>query len=143
MEFDPKFIWAPYVQLYSLDETPQLSPPPRNLGSYTRALLVSQDRRHLFETPWKKTHAHKPWLELAPATSHRQLAHPDCPPTLPLFFSGRRLPILADGRVCGGGEPNPLGAMSMVFFLLLFYDTNLLRECHLVAGDQPLFNIDL
>jgi hypothetical protein len=22
------------------------------LGSYTRALLVSQDRRHLFVTPW-------------------------------------------------------------------------------------------
>jgi hypothetical protein len=30
-------------------------PPPPNpphLGSYTRALLVSQDRRHLFVTPW-------------------------------------------------------------------------------------------
>jgi hypothetical protein len=28
------------------------SPPPPHLGSYTRALLVSQDRRHLFVTPW-------------------------------------------------------------------------------------------
>jgi hypothetical protein len=28
--------------------TPTLPP----LGSYTRALLVSQDRRHLFVTPW-------------------------------------------------------------------------------------------
>jgi hypothetical protein len=26
-------------------------PPPRHLGSYTRALLVSQNRRHLFVTP--------------------------------------------------------------------------------------------
>jgi hypothetical protein len=25
---------------------------PRNLGSYTRSLLVRQDRRHLFMTPW-------------------------------------------------------------------------------------------
>jgi hypothetical protein len=30
---------------------PGPSPPP-HLGSYTRALLVSQDRRHLFVTPW-------------------------------------------------------------------------------------------
>ncbi len=27
------------------------NPPPPQLGSYTRALLVSQDRRHLFVTP--------------------------------------------------------------------------------------------
>ncbi len=40
-----------YVQLYSLAETPQLPPLPPHLGSYTRALLVSQDRRHLFVTP--------------------------------------------------------------------------------------------
>jgi hypothetical protein len=26
------------------------TPPPPHLGSYTRALVVSQDRRHLFET---------------------------------------------------------------------------------------------
>ncbi len=33
-------------------------PPPPALGSYTRALLVSQDRRHLFVivTPWVKIH---------------------------------------------------------------------------------------
>jgi hypothetical protein len=48
----PKLIWAPvYVQLYSLAETPQLPPSPP-LGSYTRALLVSQKRQHLFVTPW-------------------------------------------------------------------------------------------
>jgi hypothetical protein len=39
------------VQRYSLAENPQLPPPP-HLGSLTRALLVSQDRRHLFVTPW-------------------------------------------------------------------------------------------
>jgi hypothetical protein len=38
-------VWAPCAQLYSLAET-------RN-PSYTRALLVSQDRRHLFVTPWR------------------------------------------------------------------------------------------
>ncbi len=56
MEVDgrsPKFIWAPChvmmctAQLYPLAETQQLPPSP----SYTRALLVSQDRRHLFITP--------------------------------------------------------------------------------------------
>jgi hypothetical protein len=41
-----EFIWAPCAQLYSLAKTPQPSPHPL-LGSYTRALLVSQDR-HLF-----------------------------------------------------------------------------------------------
>jgi hypothetical protein len=38
------------VQLFSLAETPQLPPLPPHLGSYTRALLVSQDRQHLFVT---------------------------------------------------------------------------------------------
>jgi hypothetical protein len=28
-----------------------LPPPPPNLGSYMRALLVNQDRRHLFVAP--------------------------------------------------------------------------------------------
>jgi hypothetical protein len=44
-------IWAPCAQLYSLVETPQLPPTP-HLGSYKRAILVSQDR-HLFVTPWE------------------------------------------------------------------------------------------
>ncbi len=46
----PKFIWAQCAQLYSLAETPQPLPPP-HWSSYTRALLVSQDRRNLFVTP--------------------------------------------------------------------------------------------
>jgi hypothetical protein len=48
----PTFIWAPCVQLYSLAEIPQLPNSPPELDSYTRALLVSQDRRHLCVTPW-------------------------------------------------------------------------------------------
>jgi hypothetical protein len=39
-----KFIWAPCAQLFSLAEAP-------HLGSYTIAILVSQERRHLFVTP--------------------------------------------------------------------------------------------
>ncbi len=39
--------------MYSLAETPATPPLPPHLGSYTRALLVSQDRRHLFFcNPW-------------------------------------------------------------------------------------------
>jgi hypothetical protein len=32
------------------------SPLPLHLGSYTRALLVSKDRRHLFVTPLRSAH---------------------------------------------------------------------------------------
>jgi hypothetical protein len=41
----PKLIWALCAQLYSLAER------PTHLRSYTRALLVSQDRKHPFVTP--------------------------------------------------------------------------------------------
>ncbi len=34
---------------------PATSPPPPDLGSYTRALLVNQDRRYLFVTPCKQS----------------------------------------------------------------------------------------
>jgi hypothetical protein len=51
----PQFIWAPYAQLaactHGLRPATLPSPPPPNLGSYARALLVSQDRRHLCVTP--------------------------------------------------------------------------------------------
>jgi hypothetical protein len=41
-----------YTAIYSFAETPQLGPPPPAFGQkYTRAILVSQDRRHLFVTP--------------------------------------------------------------------------------------------
>jgi hypothetical protein len=41
------FMWAPCAQLYLLAET-RKPPTPTPL---IRALLVSQDRRHLFVTP--------------------------------------------------------------------------------------------
>jgi hypothetical protein len=44
----PKFIWAPCSQQFSLAEARNIAP---HLGSNTRALLVSQDRRHFFVTP--------------------------------------------------------------------------------------------
>ncbi len=52
MELDLKslFVLHACAHLYSMAETPQ-SPPPPHLGSYTRALLVSQDRRHLYVAP--------------------------------------------------------------------------------------------
>jgi hypothetical protein len=49
-------------------ETPQFPPPP-HLGSYTRALLVSQDRRHLFVTPWSQQiwgDTHRTGIYIAP-----------------------------------------------------------------------------
>jgi hypothetical protein len=47
----PKFIWAPCAQLYTHWLRPRNPPPsPPHLGSYTRALLVSQGRRNLFVT---------------------------------------------------------------------------------------------
>jgi hypothetical protein len=53
----PKFTWAPRAQLYLLAETSQLPPPAFGL-IYERALLVSQERRHLFVSPWNE-----PFLE--------------------------------------------------------------------------------
>ncbi len=43
------------IQLYSLAEIPQLPPFPMHLGSYMMAILVSQERRHLFVTPCLQT----------------------------------------------------------------------------------------
>ncbi len=40
--------------LIGLDPPRTPRPPPRILGSYTRALLVSQDRRHLFVTSCRR-----------------------------------------------------------------------------------------
>ncbi len=41
--------------VYSCTQTRPPPPPPPHLGSYTRALLVSQNRRHLFVTPCVST----------------------------------------------------------------------------------------
>ncbi len=46
-----KFMWDPRSQLYSMAGTP-IPPLTPHLGSYMRALLGRQDRRHLFVFPW-------------------------------------------------------------------------------------------
>ncbi len=56
MEFEwdhPKFIWTPCARLYSLAENPQL-PHPQHLGSYMRALLVSQETTLYLKRQWNK-----------------------------------------------------------------------------------------
>jgi len=57
MELDLQSLFGLHVcaHMHSLakSETPA-TPSPPHLGSYTRALQVSQDRRHLFVTPWNK-----------------------------------------------------------------------------------------
>jgi hypothetical protein len=50
----PKFIWPP-VYSFSHWVRPRNSPLSPRLGSNTSALLVSQDRRHLFVTPCRDT----------------------------------------------------------------------------------------
>jgi hypothetical protein len=48
----PKFIWAPCLVMCTAVPTHWLRPPlTPHLDLYTRALLVSKDRRHLFLTP--------------------------------------------------------------------------------------------
>ncbi len=51
----PKFMRAPVFSCTHLLRPSNLPPPP-HLGSYTRALLVSQDRRHLFVTLWVRVY---------------------------------------------------------------------------------------
>ncbi len=52
MELDIQSLFG--LNVNSCTHWPRLHPPPisPHLGSYTRALLVSQDKRHLFVTPW-------------------------------------------------------------------------------------------
>ncbi len=57
MELDlQSLIWAPLYS-YTNQLRPCNSPPPspRIWDLYTRALLVSQDRSHLYVTPWEPT----------------------------------------------------------------------------------------
>jgi hypothetical protein len=54
-EVDLQSLFGLQVTWYSLAETPPPPPPPHSLfigswDSYTRVLLVSKDRRHLFVT---------------------------------------------------------------------------------------------
>ncbi len=50
----PKFIWAPVYSCTHWLRPCNPPPLPQHLGSFTRALLVSHDRRHLFVTPCLK-----------------------------------------------------------------------------------------
>jgi hypothetical protein len=54
MELDLQSLFGLYVYSCSYWLRPPQPPPPlpTHLGSYTRMLLVSRDRRHLFVTPW-------------------------------------------------------------------------------------------
>ncbi len=51
MELDLQSLFGLHVHSCTRWLRPHNSPPP-HLGTYTRPLLVSQDRRHLSVTPW-------------------------------------------------------------------------------------------
>jgi hypothetical protein len=86
------FIWAPVLSC-THRLRPRNSPPPPHLGSYTRALLVSQDRLHLFVT-------HIP-------------QHPSVWPSQAMFWLKDRLHLFV----------TPLGASlhCFIFFLMCRY----------------------
>jgi hypothetical protein len=52
MELDLQSLFGLHVHSCSHWLRPATPPPPPLLGLYTRALLVSQDRQHLFVAPW-------------------------------------------------------------------------------------------
>ncbi len=54
MELDLQSLFGLHVHSFTHWLRPR-DPLPLHLGSYMRALLVSQDRRHLLVTPWYKT----------------------------------------------------------------------------------------
>jgi hypothetical protein len=56
----PKFVWA-LVHSYT-HWLRHHNPPSPHLGSCTRALLVSQDRRHLLVTLWFKGTVSQIWI---------------------------------------------------------------------------------
>ncbi len=69
MELDSKVYLGSCVQLYSLAVTPQLHPLPPHWGSAHRGRYwSSQDRRHLFVTPWHRPIRNEVPLRL---TQHR------------------------------------------------------------------------
>jgi hypothetical protein len=53
MELDLQSLFGLLVHIVLITRDPAAPspPPPPHMGSYTRALLASQDRRHLFVTP--------------------------------------------------------------------------------------------
>jgi hypothetical protein len=52
MELDLQSLSGLLCTAVLIGRDPATPPLPPHWGSYTRALLVSQDRRHLFLTPW-------------------------------------------------------------------------------------------
>ncbi len=62
------------AHLYSLAVTLQLPPFPRNWTRITWALLVNNDRRHLFVTPWCKGLLH--WFVFPGSGSREQRNSP-------------------------------------------------------------------
>jgi hypothetical protein len=62
MERDLQSLFGPHVYSCTHWPIPRNPPPPPHLGSYTRAVLVSQDRRrHLFVTPLISPHRQATW----------------------------------------------------------------------------------
>jgi hypothetical protein len=52
MQLDLLILFGIHVHRCTHWMRPRNSPLPPHVGSYTRALLISQDRRHLFVNPW-------------------------------------------------------------------------------------------
>jgi hypothetical protein len=73
--------------VYSLAETPPLPPLSPHLGSYTKALLVSQDRRHLFFC--------NPWVSARSETYHPSVNIPVIVEVLPVAALDAQLPATA------------------------------------------------
>jgi hypothetical protein len=65
MELDLESLFGLLVHCCTHWLRPRNTPPPPAFGSYMRALLISQDRQHLFVTPWKiQTDKEVHWLPL-------------------------------------------------------------------------------
>ncbi len=60
IELDLRSLFGLLCKAVLIGWDPATSPIPPHLGSHTRALLVSQDRRHLFATTWLYP-SHCPW----------------------------------------------------------------------------------
>jgi hypothetical protein len=80
---------------------PQPPPPPPHLGSYLRALLVSQDRRHLFVTPGD---THQQFEKLEIQADHKARNHLVCMTYLFYWWFLSRRPK-ARGVAKQGGPP--------------------------------------
>jgi hypothetical protein len=53
MELDLQSLFGLLCTDVLIGRDPATHPLPPHLGSYMRALLVSQDRRHIFVIPWE------------------------------------------------------------------------------------------